>query len=50
MGSGPKFSIISNYQGFAVGFGVRRFPHSVSIDVMLGFWQIYIGFGKGYDE
>lgn len=50
MGSGSKFSILSNYRGFAFGFGVSQFPHAVSIDIMLGFWQVYIGFGKGYDE
>ena len=50
MGSGPKFSITSHYQGFALGFSISRFPHTVSVNLMLGFWHIYIGFGKGYDE
>ena len=50
MGSGSKFSITSHYQGFALGFSANRFPHTVSVSLMLGFWHIYIGFGKGYDE
>lgn len=50
MGSGPKFSVISNYQGFSLGFGISRFPHTVSVSLMFGFWHVYIGLGKGYDE
>lgn len=50
MGSGSKFSITSNYQGFALGLGISRFPHEVSVSIMLGFWHIYFGLGKGYDE
>lgn len=50
MGSGSKFQFDTNYRGFAIGFSVSRFPHTVSLNILLGFWQIYIGFGKGYDE
>lgn len=50
MGSGSKFSITSHYQAFNLGFGVSQFPHTVSINLMLGFWCIYFGFGRGYDE
>lgn len=49
MGSGDKFRV-----NFAHGFGlavyVSRFPHELSITLLLGFIDIYLGFGKGYDE
>lgn len=49
MGSGDKFSI-----GFTKGFGlaiyVDRFPHEVSINLLIGCINVYLGFGKGYDE
>ena len=50
MGSGSRFKIITSYDNFAVGVNIGRFPHSLGITFSLGFWDIYIGFGKGYDE
>ena len=49
MGSGSRFSI-SATNGFAVGIYISRFPHSLSICISLIIINIYIGFGKGYDE
>lgn len=49
MGSGPRFSI-SKMPGVGVGFYINRFPHELSINISLIIINIYIGFGKGYDE
>lgn len=49
MGSGPRFSI-SSLDGFGLGIYVSRFPHTVSISINVIVINIYIGFGKGYDE
>lgn len=50
MGSGDKFCV--NWMKGSVGLGivVSRFPHQLSIDIMLFKVTVYIGFGKGYDE
>lgn len=52
MGSGSKFRINwlpgGNF-GLGVHFGVRM-EHEVSIDIVLFKLNIYIGFGKGYEE
>jgi hypothetical protein len=49
MGSGSRLDF-----GFVKGFGlavyVDRFPHALSINLLIGCINIYIGFGKGYDE
>lgn len=50
MGSGSKFSFNQTFKYFSIGLSVSRFPHTVSVNFDLGFWHIYIGFGKGYDE
>ena len=49
MGSGPRFSI-TMLEGFGLGIYVGRFPHAVSININLIKINVYIGFGKGYDE
>jgi hypothetical protein len=51
MGSGDKFKI-GWMHGFGFGLGVHvdRFPHQLSINIILLKVSIYIGFGKGYDE
>jgi hypothetical protein len=49
MGSGPRFQI-SRIDGFGLGIYVGRFPHSISININLIMINVYIGFGKGYDE
>jgi hypothetical protein len=49
MGSGDKFSI-SWVQGIGLGVHVSTFPHQVSINITLLKANIYLGFGKGYDE
>ena len=49
MGSPDKFSI-SILRGFGLGIYVDRFPHTVSININLVVFNIYLGFGRGYDE
>lgn len=49
MGSGPRFKI-TMLEGFGIGIYVNGFPHTVSININLIKINIYIGFGKGYDE
>lgn len=49
MGSGARFSI-NKMQGYAVGIYIDNFPHRLSISIQLIKWNIYFGFGKGYDE
>lgn len=49
MGSGPRFSITA-LEGFGLGIYASRFPHLISININLIKINIYIGFGKGYDE
>lgn len=49
MGSGPKFSI-DWCNGVGLGFYIDRWPHQLSINITLIKFNIYIGFGKGYDE
>jgi hypothetical protein len=49
MGSGPRFSI-GIIDGVGLGIYMSRFPHSFSINITLITINIYIGFGKGYDE
>jgi hypothetical protein len=50
MGSGSRFEI--NRLNGQVGLGVyiSKFPHQLSINISLIVFNIYIGFGKGYDE
>lgn len=50
MGSGPRFTFNQSFDYFGMGISVSRFPHALSVNISLGFWHIYIGFGKGYDE
>ena len=49
MGSGSRFQI-SLQKGFGLAVFADRFPHQVSINLLIGCISIYIGFGKGYDE
>lgn len=49
MGSGSKFEI-NVVPALGVAVYVSRFPHQVSISVLVGCFSIYMGFGKGYDE
>jgi hypothetical protein len=49
MGSGDKFSI-SIFKGFGLAIFVDKFPHALSIVLTIACFQIYLGFGKGYDE
>lgn len=49
MGAGDKFSI-GIVKGFGLAVFVDRFPHELSITLIVGWFQIYLGFGKGYDE
>jgi hypothetical protein len=49
MGSGDKFTVsISEGVGFGIFF--NTFPHQLSIHITLIKINIYMGFGKGYDE
>lgn len=49
MGSGSRFSI-GLVKGFGLAIYADRFPHAVSFNILIGFINVYIGFGKGYDE
>jgi hypothetical protein len=49
MGSGPRFEI-GVTRGFGLAVYVDRFPHALSITLLIGCVNIYLGFGKGYDE
>jgi hypothetical protein len=49
MGSGDKFKI-SIFKGFGLAIFVDTFPHALSINLIIGWFSIYMGFGKGYDE
>jgi hypothetical protein len=49
MGSGDKFQF-NWMSGIGLGIHFDRFPHQLSINIMLIKASIYIGFGKGYDE
>ena len=50
MGSGSRFKISFIEDGFGFGIYASKFPHVVSININLIKINIYIGFGKGYDE
>lgn len=49
MGSGRRFGI-STTKGFGLAVYFDRYPHEVSISLLIAFVTVYIGFGKGYDE
>jgi len=49
MGSGSRFSI-GGFGGFGLAVTIDRFPHNVSITILVACFVIYMGFGKGYDE
>lgn len=49
MGAGPKFKI-SMIHGVGLGFYIDTFPHQLSINISLIKFNVYFGFGKGYDE
>lgn len=49
MGSGSKFKF-SKMEGVGLGVYISRFPHQLSININFIMWNLYIGFGKGYDE
>lgn len=52
MGSGDKFRFGRMHPGIvALGVSVgRRMEHEWSIHMDLILWQMYIGFGRGYEE
>ena len=50
MGSGSRFKFTQNFSSFAIGFAINRWPHTVSVYISILFWDMYIGFGKGYEE
>ena len=50
MGSPDKFSLRKIPEGIALGIFISRFPHALSINILLFKYDIYIGLGKGYDE
>jgi hypothetical protein len=49
MGSGDKFQV-SIFKGFGLAISVDKFPHTLSINLIVGCLSVYMGFGKGYDE
>ena len=49
MGAGDKFQM-RIVKGFGLSIFVDRFPHELSISLLIGCVSIYMGFGKGYDE
>jgi hypothetical protein len=49
MGSGDKFEL-RILKGFGLAFYFNRFPHEWSFNILIGCVDIYLGFGKGYDE
>lgn len=49
MGSGDKFRI-GIVKAFGLAVYADRFPHKLSITLLIGCVHIYMGFGKGYDE
>lgn len=49
MGSGSRISLARNPY-FGLGAYVDKWPFSVTIGVQVGFWILYLGFGKGYEE
>lgn len=49
MGAGSKFDF-NIVNGLGLAIYVDRFPHQLSITLMIGCFHIYLGFGKGYDE
>ncbi len=51
MGSGKRLEITRSQEGsVALGVSISRWPHALSIGIAFFVWDIYIGFGKGYDE
>ena len=50
MGSGPRFFVQGWIDHFDLGIHVNTCPHELSIYINFGFFGVYIGFGKGYDE
>ena len=51
MGSGKRLRFGHNPRVFNIGVTViPRSEHALSIHIGLTWFQIYIGFGKGYDE
>ena len=51
MGSGSRFKITYTKEQWSLGLTfVPGFPHKLSFYINLVKIQIYIGFGKGYDE
>ena len=49
MGSGDKFEL-SIVKGFGLALYFNKFPHEWSFNILIGCINIYLGFGKGYDE
>lgn len=50
MGSGDRFSFQRSTDSIALGIQIGKFPHALSIGISFLVWDIYFGFGKGYDE
>lgn len=49
MGSGSRFTYGWNQDTLGLGFYISRFPFELSIYIVFLFWNLSIGFGKGYD-
>lgn len=49
MGSGSRIRLARNPY-FGLGAYVDKWPFSVTIGFQIGFWILYLGFGKGYEE
>lgn len=50
MGSGSRFKFSYVPEQFSLGFTLGRFPHSYCLYLHLGWFNLYFGVGKGYDE
>jgi hypothetical protein len=51
MGSGDRFRIRWSYDYWSLGISiVPRAEHRISVSINLIKIEIYMGFGKGYDE
>lgn len=49
MGSGDRITF-DRTGGFGLGVHLGRFPFAVTVNVSFLFWNLSIGFGKGYDQ
>lgn len=49
MGSGDRVQFCRS-GGCGIGLHISRFPFALTINLGLLFWNLSIGFGKGYDQ